>query len=192
MGLGVYELIPNYRDRCPLCAGSECAVRHGLYFRQVVTRIGTQFERFPVPRFLCRRRGPDKPSDVTFSVLPAGLAPRKRWSVALMLWVAELLLLAGRSIGAVQSELAALREEVVVDEIAIHRVVRTLSGCYGRLLSFPVSGCSVMPGLASVRDQATEAVRALIEVGGRDPPAAVVIAFHQTWFPNLLLDLPVA
>ena len=32
MGLGVYELIPDYRDRCPLCSGADCAVRHGLYF----------------------------------------------------------------------------------------------------------------------------------------------------------------
>lgn len=192
MGLGVYELIPDYRDRCPLCSGADCAVRHGLYFRQVVDRDGPLYERFPVPRFLCRRRGPDKPGDVTFSVLPAGLAPRRRWSVALMLWVAGLVLLAGRSIGAVQCELAALRDEVVVDEIAIHRVVRTLSGCYARLVSFPVSGRPVMPGLASVRGQAAEAVRVLTGAGGRDPPAALVIAFHQTWFPNLLLDMPVA
>jgi hypothetical protein len=129
---------------------------------------------------------------VTFSVLPVGLAPRRRWSVALMLWVAELVLLAGRSIGAVQSELAALREEVVVDEVAIHRVVRLLAGCYARVLSFPVPGCSVAPGLVSVRDQAGEAVRVLTGVGRRDPPCQLVLAFHQTWFPNLLLDLPVA
>jgi len=192
MGLGVYELIPDYRDSCPLCGGAECAVRHGLYFRQVVARIGTLFERFPVPRFLCRGRGPGTPSAVTFSVLPAGLATRKRWSVALMLWVAWLVLLAGRSIGTVQSELAALREEVVVDEVAIHRVVRTLAGCYARLLSFPVCGYLVMPGLVSVRDQATEAVRVLTGVGGRGPPTELVVAFHQAWFPNLLLDLPVA
>jgi hypothetical protein len=129
---------------------------------------------------------------VTFSVLPAGLAPRRRWSVALMLWVAELVLLTGRSIGRVQSELAALRDEVVVDEVAVHRVVRLLAGCYGRLLSFPVSGCSVTPDLVSVRDQAAEAVRVLTGVGQRDPPSELVLAFHQTWFPNLLLDLPVA
>lgn len=110
----------------------------------------------------------------------------------LMLWVAELVLLAGRSIGAVQSELAALRGEVIVDEVAIHRVVRLLAGCYSRLMSFPVSGYSVMPGMVSVRDQAAEAVRALTGFGQRDPPSELVLAFHQTWFPNLLLDLPVA
>ena len=158
---------------------------------QVVDEDGTFFEWFPVPRFLCRRRGPGKPSAVTFSVLPADLAPRKRWSVALMLWVAGLVLLAGRSIGTVQSELAALREEVVVDEVAIHRVVRTLAGCHARLLSFPVCGYLVMPGLVSVRDQATEAVRVLTGVCGRGPPTELVVAFHQAWFPNLLLDLPV-
>ena len=188
----VYELVPDYRDRCPLCDGRGCAVRHGLYFRQVVDEDGTFFEWFPVPRFLCRRRGPGKPSAVTFSVLPAGLAPRRRWSVALMLWVAQLVLLAGRSIGGVQSELAALRREVIVDEVAIHRVVRVLAGCYARLLSFPVFGHSVTAGLVSVRDQAAEAVRVLTGMGQRDPPAELVLSFHQTWFPNLLLDLPSA
>ncbi len=91
-----------------------------------------------------------------------------------------------------QSELAALRDEVVVDEVAIHRVVRTLAGCYARLLSFPVYGYSVMPGLASVRDQAAEAVRVLTGGSNRDPPTELVVVFSQTWFPNLLLDLPVA
>lgn len=192
LGLQVYELIPDYRDSCPLCGGAGCAVRHGLYFRQVVDRDGTLYEHFGVPRFMCRRKGPGKPTAVTFSVLPADLAPRRRWSVTLMLWVGELVLLAGRSIDAVQSELAALSSEVIVDEVAIHRVVRMLAGCYARLLSFPVSGCSVMSGVVSVRDQATEAVRVLTGAGQRDPPAELVLAFHQTWFPNLLLDLPVA
>ena len=63
-------MIPDYRSRCPLCGGKECAVRHGLYFRKVVGRDGELWERFPVPRFLCRRRGPGKPTAVTFSVLP--------------------------------------------------------------------------------------------------------------------------
>jgi len=190
--LQAYGLIPGYRDRCPLCDGRDCAVRHGLYFRRVVDRDGAVYEDFGVPRFLCRRRGTGKPRAVTFSVLPADLAPRKRWSVALMLWVAELVLVAGRSIGGVQSELAALSSEVIVDEVAIHRVVRLLAGCYGRLLSFPVRGYWVTPGLVSVRDQATEAMKVLTGVGRRDPPSELVLAFHQTWFPNLLLDLPVA
>jgi len=80
----------------------------------------------------------------------------------------------------------------VVDEVAIHRVVHMLAGCYARLLSFPVFGYSVTPGLALVRDQATEAVRVLTGMSQRDPPAELVLTFHQTWFPNLLLDLPVA
>lgn len=107
-----------------------------------------------------------------------------------MLWVAGLVLLTGQSIGAVQSELAALREEVVVDEVAIHRVVSTLASCYARLVSFPVSGCSVAPDKVSIRGQAIEALRALTGVSQRDPPTEPVLAFHQTWFPNLLLDIP--
>jgi len=112
--------------------------------------------------------------------------------VPLMVWLAELVLLLGLSIRRAQCELAALPYEVVVDEVAVHRVIRVFSGCYSRLLAFPVSGCPVNPGQVSVREQAVEAVRVLSAVGERDPPVNLVLAFHQTWFPNLLLDLPVA
>ena len=109
-----------------------------------------------------------------------------------MVWVAELVLLLGQSICGAQRELAALHREVVIDEVAVHRVIRLFSGCYIRLVSFPVSGFPVKAGQVSVREQAVEAVRILTTVGGRDPLVNLVLAFHQTWFPNLLLDLQVA
>ncbi len=190
MGLGIYKLIPDYREKCPLCDGVDCAVRHGLYFRQVVGVKGTRYEFFPVPRFLCRRKGPKNPVDVTFSVLPACLAPRKRWSVPLMAWVAKLVLVLGMSICKAQSKLAALSFEVVVDEVAIHRVIGIFEGCYNRLLSFPVPGFLVEPGVVLVREQATEALRVVTMAGERDPPEDLALVFHEKWSPNLLFAIP--
>ena len=99
MGLGVYELIPDFQDSCPLCEGAACAVRHGLYFRGAVDVGGAVHERFPVPRFLCRATGPQRPQAKTFSVLAADLVPRRRFSLPLMLWLLGLVLQGGQSVG---------------------------------------------------------------------------------------------
>ena len=190
MRLGLYELIPDYRERCPLCAGVDCAVRHGLYFRQVVCAKGRWYKFFPVPRFLCRRQGPGNPVDVTFSVLPVCLAPRKRWSAPLMAWVAKQVLVLGLSICKAQSKLAALPSEVVVDEVAVHRVIGFFERCYNRLVSFPVPGFLVEPGVVLAREQAVEALRVVNMAGERDPPGDLVLAFQKKWSPNLLFASP--
>ena len=46
LGLKVYEWVPDFRRRCPLCAGAGCAVRQGLYFRRVVDGEGAVYERY--------------------------------------------------------------------------------------------------------------------------------------------------
>jgi hypothetical protein len=188
MALGLYALIPSYRDRCPLCGGSGCAVRHGLYFRRVADRDGTVYESFPIPRFRCRRRGPGKPEDVTFSVLPALLAPRRRWSVALMLWVVEQAAMLRRSISQVQTALAELPSEVVVDEVAVYRVLHLFAALWSRLVSFPVQAAPVKSPVEGLRWQAAEAGRALLD-GARGSPAGIVLQFHETYHPNLLFAI---
>jgi hypothetical protein len=73
-------------------------VRHGLYFRQAVDEGGAVYGRFPVPRFLCRRKGPHQPQGRTFSVLPSALVPRRRFSLPLMLWLLSLVLEGGKTV----------------------------------------------------------------------------------------------
>jgi hypothetical protein len=189
MKLGVYKLIPSYRQRCPLCGGEGCAVRHGLYFRRVVARDGRVHERFPIPRFRCRRRGAGKAKDVTFSVLPASLAPRRQWSVALMLWVVELAAELKRTITQVQTALAELPFEVVVDEVTVYRVVHLFAGLWSRLVSLPLKGVSVRGDLQVLRARAAAPRWALVGQS-RASPEAVVLSFHETYFPNLLLAIP--
>jgi hypothetical protein len=129
LGLKVYLRIPDFKDVCPLCGGAGCAVRHGLYYRQVVDLEGLVIERFPIPRFRCRQRGRRHPAAVTFSVLPLALVPRRRFSLPLMLLIRDLVRRC-RSIPEVLDRLAETdrgsRGALFLEEAAICRVLRLL------------------------------------------------------------------
>ncbi len=195
LGLGLYELLPDYRDRCPLCRGSECAVRHGLYFRCLVDEEGRTYQRFPVARFRCRRRGPDQPRDVTFSVLPAQVVPRRRFSLGLMSWMVEVVVNGKRTMRQALDEVATAgsqgEEAVLLEELTLHRMLLLLAAVYGRLLSFPVAEVELPGAVQGVRRQAQQ-VAALLAAQPRGFPPRVVLRFHRRYFPHLLFDLRLA
>lgn len=167
-------------------------MRHGLYHRQVVEADGTVYREFPVPRFRCRRRGRPRLPDVTFSVLPAALVPRRRWSVELMSWVVERLAVARRSVGSVLDELAAgargCPDAVVVDGLALYRTLELFAQVYARLLAFPLAGVAVEPGGNGLRERARAGLVA-VGGGGGTRASPVILAFHRRYFPHLLFDL---
>jgi hypothetical protein len=194
LGLGLYELLPDYRDCCPVCSGRDCAVRHGLYYRGLVDVDGQVYERFPVVRFRCLRRGPKQARDVTFSVLPAAVVPRRRLSLELMQWLVGRVTEGGRAISRVLDEAARLggdsRPPLLLEEVTIQRLLVLFAALYGRLLSFPVPGVPLGSGLETVREQARAAARVLAShVRCRGSPDGLVMAFHRTYFPFLLADL---
>ncbi len=188
LGLKVYEWVPDFRRRCPLCAGAGCAVRQGLYFRRVVDGDGAVYERFPVPRFLCQRKGPRQARDRTFSVLPTELVPRRRFALPLMLR-----LLRQRSVRQVLDALATLsadsRGVLLPDEVLVYRILHLFSRVYERLQSFPVPETPLAAGLQDPRSQAQAVFQALAEGQARGSPLAGVGAFHQRYFPHLLFDV---
>src|SRR3989338_678053 len=63
---------PSYKECCPLCAGKNCAVKHGKYERQTFDENGNLIKDFPIQRWKCMKK-----SKVTrtFSVLPDKLMP---------------------------------------------------------------------------------------------------------------------
>lgn len=189
LGLGLYELLPDYRDCCPLCGGRDCAVRHGLYHRRLVDRDGRIHPRFPVARFRCRRRGPKRARDVTFSVLPAGAVPRRRLSLGLMGWLVRRLTEGGRTVSRVLDEAAGRsREPLVLEEVTLYRLLLLFAALYGRMLSFPVPGVDLPRGLGTVREQAGAAAAALAP-RSRGSPEDLVMAFQRAYPPHLLTDL---
>lgn len=190
LGTRVYDLIPSYRDRCPLCEGAGCAVRHGLYFRGVLGTGGFVSERFPIPRFRCSRRGPRRPKAATFSVLPAALAPRRRLSVPLMLHVVGLLqehATVPRSLDRLGATWRADGDSLFLDEVAVYRVLELFALAYLRLDR--TRGAPLRPAPRTLRARAfalAETLHAAARTGGS--PTQVVLAFHRRSFPALLLD----
>ena len=173
---------------CRLCRAP------GLVFPTgVVDGEGAVYERFPVPRFLCQRKGPRQARDRTFSVLPTELVPRRRFALPLMLWVLELRLLRQRSVQQVLDALATLsadsRGVLLPDEVLVYRILHLFSRVYERLQSFPVPETPLAAGLQDPRSQAQAVFQALTEGQARGSPLAVVGAFQQRYFPHLLFDL---
>lgn len=196
LGLGVYEKLPDFRDRCPLCGGRRCAVRHGLYFRRVLDADGRLYEDFPIARFLCRRKGPARAQDVTFSVLPLELVSRRRFSLPLMVWVLELLLVARHSVSQVVEAFAQLfqqqPEPLLIEPLTVYRMLRLFAGVYQRLSSFPLAQTTGNQPSADQRACALILLEWLAEAARRAPPRSLVWAFHQRYFPHLLFDLRLA
>lgn len=188
LGLEVYELIPDFRDCCPLCGGSGCAVRHGLYRRRVVDREGVVIPDFPVPRFRCRGNGPRVPAAATFSVLPSELVARRLCSLPFMLAVLQPFLISGCSMRQVLDEIADSFRGAAVAWLAeattIYRMVRLLARTHVELTSHPVLGLNLRR-TTGLRKQAGQVVD-LLSPPGRSSP--LVLAFHSQYFPRLLLE----
>jgi hypothetical protein len=182
LGTKVYDLIPSFRDRCPLCRGTSCAVRHGVYYRRVVDVDGRLVKRLPVPRFRCRRRGSFEPAHRTFSVLPASAVSRRRFSLPLMLRIVDLVR-RWRSIPQVLDDLATAGEQaLVLEEVTIFRVLFFFASIFlglgeeeGRML-----GLGADPG--TTRGRALALAGSL--AGG---PVPSVLTFHRQFCPRLLL-----
>lgn len=189
LGLEVYDLIPDFRDRCPLCRGKGCPVRHGLYHRGVADQDGSYYDAFPVPRFLCRRKGPCHPEAVTFSVLPSELVSRKRFSLPLMLWILERLLVGSASINAMLEALGELFGDAQrawrPEPQAIYRLLHLFSKVHARLRSFPVGVVTMEPGVSGLRAPSRSVLEAF---GGHARASPLVLAFHRQ-YDHLLFDV---
>jgi hypothetical protein len=155
----------------------------GVYRREVVCSDGSE-QTLVVLRFICRSRGPRRPAERTFSVLPADVIPRRRWSVG---WLLKVALLCVESLEAGLDELSAAG--MTVDARQAMRMLTVLGiGCE-RLHQHPVAGLEVEP-VGGRRQQAGAVARAceVWQASGRGPPAAVVMA----WFGQMrspLLDV---
>lgn len=189
LGTNVYSLAPSFKDSCPLCSGSNCAVRHGVYHRRVVDAAGALIDRLPVPRFRCRRRGPRQPDATTFSVLPATVVPRRHFSLPLMLRVFDLV--ARRpSIPRVLDDLAAVpgARALFIEEVAVFRLLSFFARVFLCLEREEVRslGLGADPGRTRLRALALAGV--LTERGH----TGCILAFHRRFSPRLLLAVHTA
>lgn len=158
----------------------------GVYRRGVVDEEGVEVE-IVVVRFACRGIGPRRPKARTFSVLPADVIPRRKWSLG---WVLKVALWCSDSLVAALDELSAAGMAVESRQLA--RVLEVLGIACERLHQHPVAGLAVTPE-GSRRRQAGELRRACLAWGGsgRGPPSSLVMVWQRQW-KSLLLDVRVS
>ena len=199
-------MIPDFRLCCPICGGCKCPVRHGVYYRRVVSH-GVILERFPVPRFRCRNLGSREGSAVTFSVLPEQLLPRKQPSLSLAVWMLHRLLVSYTSLSKMLDELAEIfhrhREPWLPDASTIYRLLRLFARARTRVTRLPKEPSAGRAGPESrpavgepVKHRALEMLSLLADDCGLladdcglladDRGSPIVGRYHRAFFPKLL------
>lgn len=153
----------------------------GVYSRWAVDEGGFSWQIL-VPRYLCRKCGPRRGGDRTFSVLPSRVVPRRRWSLGLGLKVA------GWCRGGLRSALDALSElGLALEPLQALRIVAVLAiGCE-RLRQHPLDGVRVETSGGTLA-QALDLVRVCHdwETSGRGPPSSLVMAWQRRFGKPLL------
>ena len=168
-------------------------MRLGLYYRRVVDAVGHVYEAFGVPRFLCNRRGPKRSRQVTFSVLPSLLVPRRRFSLKLLTTIVLLVGEGARTLFEGLDKLAVMdqggHDALMVESLMLTRSRALFSAVYARLWSFPIDGFRLEAGLKTVSSQAVEVARQLEASEPRGSPSSRVLEYHHRYFPHLLFDI---
>lgn len=140
-----------------------------------------------VVRFLCRGRGPRKPAGRTFSVLPADVLPRRRWSLG---WLVKVALWCSDSLVAGLDRLSTAG--MVVEARQLTRLLTVLGVGCERLHQHPVVGLRVeMEGGRRRQAVALSRVCQAWQASGRGPPADLVMAWYRQ-MESLLLDVRVS
>lgn len=170
----------------PVVRGRGLCRAPGVYRRGVVDEQGDEVE-LVVVRFLCRGLGARRPAARTFSVLPADVLPRRKWSLG---WVLKVALWCSDSLVAALDRLSAAG--MVAESRQLARVLEVLGIACERLHQHPLLGLEVTPEGAR-RRQAGELRRVfgVWEASGRGPPSSLVMAWQRQW-SSLLFDIRVS
>lgn len=72
----ILDLGLDFRTRCPICGGKDCARFIKYYTRGVIDENGSYYKAFPIARYVCEAKGSQNVvSHKTFSLLPYQLIP---------------------------------------------------------------------------------------------------------------------
>lgn len=101
------DVVDSFDTSCPLCGEADCARFLGYYYRQVIDEKGRYYEDFPVPRFVCRRKGKHAMvNHKTFSLLHYHLVPYSAYSLPFVVKVLRSRHIDGMTVEGIQGYLA--------------------------------------------------------------------------------------
>lgn len=100
----IIDVVESFHSCCPLCGGFDCARFLGYYYRQIIDEKGRYYRYFPVPRFVCRRKGKyAKVNHKTFSLLHYHLVPYSVYSLPFVVKVLQSRYIDGITVESIQS-----------------------------------------------------------------------------------------
>jgi hypothetical protein len=95
--------VDPFHSHCPLCGGFDCARFLGYYYRQVIDEKGRYYPDFPVPRFVCQRKGKHaKVNHKTFSLLHYHLIPYSVYSLPFVIKALQSRYIDGMTVESIQ------------------------------------------------------------------------------------------
>jgi hypothetical protein len=102
-------------ESCPLCGGAQCPRYLGVYYRSVVDEGGTYYKKYPIARFLCRKKGKKRSKHVTFSLMPSGLIPYVKYSLVFVVKAMNLIHMEKKTIKEVLDYLSGLDGSIMLN-----------------------------------------------------------------------------
>ncbi len=157
----------------------------GFYERCVVDGEGAELW-IPVLRFLCRGLGPKVATARTFSILPAEVVPRRRWSLS---WMLKVALWCSESLVEAMEQLSEVG--MAVEARQLSRVLEVLGIVCERLHQHPVEGVGIKAtGVRTTQAAAVSSICQEWQAAGRGPPGELVMLWNATW-DSLLMDIRV-
>jgi len=110
----VLDVRIDFKIHCPICGGEDCARFIEYYYREVIGEDGRYYNRFPIARYVCRRKGKTKVKDKTFSLLPYQLVPYSKYCIAFIIRLLELRHIEGYSLYGLQDHVAGIGQEDIL------------------------------------------------------------------------------
>jgi hypothetical protein len=98
----------DFRTRCPICGGEDCARFIEYYTRGVIDENGTYYKAFPIARYVCEAKGK------TFSLLPHQLIPYIKYSITFIIKMLKARHADGLSISKLQDHVANWGENEIL------------------------------------------------------------------------------
>jgi hypothetical protein len=103
----ILDLGLDFRMRCPICGGENCARFIEYYTRGVIDENGTYYKAFPIARYVCEAKGNlSIVSHKTFSLLPCQLVPYIKYSIPFIIKMLKVKHADGLSISNLQDYVA--------------------------------------------------------------------------------------
>lgn len=111
----ILDLGLDFRTRCPICGGKDCARFIEYYTRGVIDENGTYYKNFPIARYVCEAKGGQGiGTHKTFSLLPYQLVPYIKYSVPFIIKMLKVKHIEGLSISKLQDHVANFGEDEIL------------------------------------------------------------------------------